>query len=115
MQIVHLKGAVLQRFLTPTEPWKASLYAPTQWPLMLVELLYDEAGKTLFSTATGVARTSVAAFRNQGVYFYPFDEIPAAVVGEIEQHFEDAAEQVRQSMDALMERVIPKPKLFIVR
>jgi hypothetical protein len=91
-----------------------AISVPTRWPLMLVELLFDQDGTVWLSSATGVSKVTEKAFQFQGIYRYDFSELPDGVVSAIEQHFEDAMDKVRKGMNALLRRP-PKPRLVLIK
>jgi hypothetical protein len=114
--MVNLKGASLIRFLTPTEGWDEragdGLCVPYLWKLMLVELLFDEQGELLLSTATGVARNSVKAFRIQGIPFHAYSDLPDYVVAALQKHFQDDARDLLKRLKALSRQ--PTKSHFVV-
>lgn len=118
MNILKLKGMNRLCFVTPTEGWaermENALGVPSQWPVMLVELLVGEDGAVWMSSATGVSRNSVRAFQWQGIYYYNFRELPDSTVRAIEQHFEDVLNEIRQRVNALMPEPT-KPRLVLVK
>lgn len=118
MHILKLKGMNLLCFVTPTAGWaermENALGVPSQWPVMLVELLVAEDGAVWMSRATGVSRNSVRAFQLQGIDYYDFGELPDSIVRAIEQHFEDVLNEVRPRVNALMPEPT-KPRLVLVK
>jgi hypothetical protein len=120
-EAVHfLHGTDLQmaRFTTPTEGWAErmgdKLCVPNQWALMLIDILVDDEGIVLMSSAVGVSATSARDLAFQGVYEYSFEDLPEEIIAGIEQHFRNALVEVRQHVDGLLSNV-SKPRLVLIK
>ena len=117
MHFLSGKGKQFVRFVTPTEKWAErvddKLCVPSQWPLMLIDLLVEE-GEVLLSSVLGVSARTGRNLAFQGIYRYSFDDLPEDVVAAIEQHFHKARVELRGRTEALLANVT-KPRLTLVK
>ena len=117
MHILYGKSTQFVRFVTPTENWAErmddKLCVPSQWPLMLIDLLVDE-GEVLMSSVLGISAKTAGDLAFQGMCQYSFDDLPEDIVAAIEQHFRKARVELKGRMDALTANVI-KPRLTLVK
>jgi hypothetical protein len=105
VEVLNLKGATLVRFVTTTTEWsehtRSSLCVPDRWPFMLVELILAADGQTTMSSVIGIPRSSLSAFRFQGIYSYPFHELPDLVLTAVTTHFTIVHKRVLQRANVL--------------
>ncbi len=117
MHFLYGKSTQFVRFVTPTENWAErmddKLCVPSQWPLMLIDLLVD-GRQVLLSGVLGVSARAARDFAFQGIYQYSFDDLPEDVVAAIEQHFRKARVELRGRTEALLAKVT-KPRLTLVK
>jgi len=117
MYFLYGERAQLIRFVTPTENWPErmdnKICVPSQWPLMLVQLLIQE-GQGNMSSVLGVSPRTARDLAMQGIYQYSFDDLLDDVVAAIEQHFNSALVDLQNPVDALLVNVI-KPRLTLIK
>ena len=103
----------MERFVTPTEGWAErmgdKLCVPTQWALMLIDLLVDKEGVVLMSGVVGVSERTARDLEFKGVYHYAFKDQPDGIIAAIEQHFRNSMVDVRKRLDATHERHYAAP------
>ena len=99
---VIAEDARMLRFLTPTDIWKARIGGrislPSEWPLILVEILHAEDGRLLMTCALGVPKSAARALLSQGAYLYEFEELPATIVDVMDAHFAAGRRQYREEV-----------------
>ena len=118
MDVITINGASLVRFVTTTHGWaeraRNNICVPDKWPFMIVELFVANNGAVLMSSALGIPKSSVSSFKRQGLYYYPFDEIPTVLVDAITGHFISSYRILLTNADALLPASArPRLKLII--
>jgi hypothetical protein len=114
---VVAEGARMLRFLAPTADWKTRIgrriSLPSEWPLILVEILHAEDGRLLMTCALGVPKSAARALLSQGAYVYEFDELPAAIVDIMDAHFTAVENNMAKKLDSLLPAI--RPRLVLVK
>ena len=86
---------------------------PSEWPLILVEILHAEDGRLLMTCALGVPKSAARALLSQGAYVCEFDELPAAIVDIMDAHFAAVENNIAKKLDSLLPAI--RPKLVLVK